>query len=175
MEQKNSLVLQSSECEIRLRAISESDGEDLRAWKNAHRSAFFFQGIILPQNQKQWYQAYLTRPDDRMFMVVRHGESIGCLGFRMIENQADIYNVIRGRSEPVGKGLMSQALRLMCSFILAEYSRDLRAKVLLTNPALDWYRKFGFRTLDVHDRYVEIGLDLDAFRPWPFEKTTAVG
>jgi RimJ/RimL family protein N-acetyltransferase len=166
---RESFALTSPECDITLRAITEGDLENLRVWKNTHRFAFFYQEIITPEQQQEWFQNYLTRAHDYMFIVECADESIGCMGFRLIEQYADIYNVIRARAD-LGKGAMSQALRLLCSFIAADFTRDIRARVLLTNPARVWYRKNAFAEMASHDTYIEMQLDWSRFRVCSFRK-----
>jgi RimJ/RimL family protein N-acetyltransferase len=167
-----SFVLTSSECDITLRAITEGDLENLRVWKNAHRFAFFYQEIITPDQQHKWFQGYLTRAHDYMFIVECENEPIGCMGFRLIEQYADIYNVIRARAD-LGKGAMSQTLRLLCSFIATDFTRDIRARVLLTNPARAWYRTNAFTEIAQYDTYVEMQLDWSRFQVCSFQKIQA--
>ncbi|MCI0478683.1 MAG: GNAT family N-acetyltransferase [Anaerolineales bacterium] len=158
------------EFDVALRTITPADLENLREWKNTHRFSFFYQEIITPEQQAQWFQGYLERAHDYMFVAQSAGHSVGCLGFRMLDQRADIYNVILGRSESGGKGLMSQAIRLLCSFIAAEFTRAIGAHVLLSNPARAWYQKNAFYETRFLDTYVEIQLDWTQFRPCAFQK-----
>ncbi len=167
---KEIFSLTSPESDVVLRTITLADLENLRAWKNANRSAFFYQGIITPEQQVRWFQDYLERARDYMFIVESAGQAVGCMGFRMLDQRADIYNVIRGQSEHGGKGVMSQAMRLLCSFIATNSTRDISAQVLLSNPARAWYRKNAFREIKFFDAYVEAQLDWAQFRPCAFEK-----
>jgi len=167
---KESFSLSSLELDAALRAITARDLEDLRAWKNAHRSGFFYQAIITSEQQVEWFQGYRERAHDWMFVVNHAGQAIGCMGLRLLDQHADIYNVILGRSESGGKGLMSQAIRLLCSFIAAEYTRDIGAQVLRSNPARAWYQKNAFRETQSFDTYVEVELDWSRFRPCLFQK-----
>jgi len=162
--------LRSPDLPVTLQTIAESDCENLRQWKNANRFSFFFQEIITPEQQAQWFRGYLGRENDYMFIVQREGLSVGCMGFRMLEHNADIYNVIRASPLPSGKGSMSHAMRLICSFLVAGFSSEISARVLRSNPAIQWYRKNGFREAAVHDTFVEMKLDLVHFRPCAFEK-----
>ena len=171
---KEKLFLQSNELSLRLGSIQESDGEKLREWKNANRHAFFFQDIITPDQQAHWFEKYQSRADDYMFMVIVEAQTIGCMGFRMIERCADIYNLILGERAWGGKGLMSQAMRLMCSFILSDFSREIGAQVLRSNPAIRWYQQNGFRAYLTHDTFIEMRLDLTLFQPYAFHRTAMV-
>lgn len=167
--QKN-FSLTSPEFDVTLRAIIPADLENLREWKNTNRFAFFYQAIITPEQQAQWFAGYLKRANDYMFIVESAGQAVGCMGFRMLDQHADIYNVIRGRSERGDKGALSQALRLLCSFIAADFTRDIGAQVLLSNPARAWYQKNAFCETRFLETYVEIQLDWAQFRPCAFQK-----
>ena len=158
------------EFDVTLCTITPADLENLREWKNTHRSSFFYQEIITSEQQAQWFQGYLARAHDYMFVVQCTDESVGCMGFRILDQRADIYNVILGRPESSGKGLMSQAIRLLCSLIAAEFTRDIGAQVLLSNPARAWYRKNAFRETRFFETYVEVQLDWSEFRPCAFQK-----
>jgi ribosomal protein S18 acetylase RimI-like enzyme len=171
---KENLILESSEVGVQLRAIEQTDCGNLRQWKNANRFSFFSQGIITREQQIQWFENYLTRPDDYMFIASVDRKSVGCMGFRMIDHRADVYNVILGKPEFGGRGLMSQAMQLMASFIISDLTRNVMAHVLRSNPAIDWYRKNGFREKATHDNFVEIELDLSLFHPWTFRKISNV-
>jgi hypothetical protein len=86
----------------------------------------------------------------------------------MLDNHADVYNVITGKPEIRGRGVMRGAMRLLCSYISVHFARDIRVKVLLTNPAVGWYKRCGFSASLVHDTFVEMKLDLAGFRPCTF-------
>lgn len=166
---KDSIVLTSTEFDVSLRTITQNDLENLRVWKNTHRFAFFYQELITPEQQLQWFQGYLERTNDWMFIVQDTNAIIGCMGFRLLDQYADIYNVIRARTE--SPGTMGRALRLLCSFIASDFTRDIRARVLLNNPARRWYQHNGFTEIACHDTFVEIQLDWSRFQPCSFQKT----
>jgi hypothetical protein len=168
------LVLRSSTVfPIELHTATLANVENLRQWKNANRFAFFFQEVITPEMQAEWYKAYASRDDDFMFMVFYRETAAGCMGFRMIDGKADVYNVISGVNDPDFRGAMSRAIRLMCSYILSEFAKEIRLKVLKGNPAVAWYGRNGFRAFEEHDTYLELELDLDQFQPVAFESIWA--
>ena len=163
------LFLLSSDAILRLqlRTIDPSDCERLRQWKNANRRSFFFQEIIEPEEQRRWYEGYGDRPEDFMFVVEAAGDSIGCMGFRIREGEADVYNVIRG--VPDAPGGLSGALRLMCSYAQAQFRCGVVARVLKSNPAVAWYEKNAFAIASEHDTHYL--LRLERFTPLPFRRT----
>ena len=75
------------------------------------------------------------------------------MGFRLVDDKIDIYNVILGQEEFAGSGIMSAALRLMIGFIAMKYYHAITAKVLKSNPALTWYIKNGFKIMETLDNY----------------------
>ncbi len=154
-----------------LKTAEEKDCENLRQWKNAHRSLFFFQDIISSDQQQKWFQEYLERQNDYMFMVVYKFIPIGCMGFRLINGEADIYNVILGRPAMGGKGLMSHALRLMCSYIHSEWTPQIALKVLKTNPAVKWYKMNHFEESASQPGFLQLRLNIKNFKFCEWEKT----
>jgi len=85
--------------EFIIRSISLQDIELLRTWKNDHRDSFFFKEIITPEMQKNWFLSYLQRRNDFMMIIIKSNEKIGCIGFRLLIDKVDIYNVILGRKK----------------------------------------------------------------------------
>lgn len=164
MRMKNQFTLTSDTIpDLALRAIEESDCENLRIWKNRHRHAFFYQKIILPEEQIRWFRAYLSRPDDFMFIVTAPSD-VGCMGFRLLEEKIDVYNVIRGVPGAGRRGLMKEATHLMCAYALSMYACEVGCKVLIDNPAVEWYEKCGFVRRAERETYFEMVLNEDLSR-----------
>src|SRR5690554_6166538 len=101
---------------LTLRSANESDLEHLRTWKNKEKQFFYHQSDISETQQKQWFEAFKTRPNDFMFMTVFEGQEFGCMGIRFKENYWDVYNVIVGRTEFGGRGLMGHSFAAMLEF-----------------------------------------------------------
>lgn len=156
---------------VRLRSIGSSDLERLRLWKNANKAAFFFKGEITPDMQRQWFQGYLGRADDFMFVVEAEGRLCGCLGFRMEGADADAYNIMAA-AEPGARvpGAMTQAMRALCSFILAEKRpSSIGCKVVRGNAALDYYRRCGYAVADEKPDFYQLRLSPE-FQGIPYAK-----
>jgi hypothetical protein len=60
---------------------------------------------------------------------------------------------------------MRQAIRMICSYARTLQALPITAKVLITNPALRWYYRNGFRERAVHADYVDIELYAARFTP----------
>jgi RimJ/RimL family protein N-acetyltransferase len=134
--------------DMAIRTITPDDLEKLRTWKNAHQMFFFHQQEIQPLQQLQWYAGYLQRADDYMFIVEAEGQSIGCMGIRLLVDGWDVYNVILGATELTGRGLMGRAFQLMLRFARERRQHPIKLKVLKQNPAIGWYQKNGFHIMD---------------------------
>jgi len=131
--------------DVTLRSINETHIERLRKWKNKHRKAFFFRETISRQMQHEWFQEYLDRADDYMFVVQFKGMTIGCMGFRYIDGEVDIYNVMLGIAAMGKRGIMGQALHILCNYAQQKYQSLISVKVLQDNPAIAWYKCNGFK------------------------------
>ena len=142
---KSILIKIGSVGDVTLNSIKRVDQELLRIWKNKHRKNFFFQKIIDSKMQKKWFRNYLLDPKNYMFIVKTNGYRIGCMGFKVTDKEAEIYNVILGDKRFQGQGCMSQAFAGMCQYIRKIGIRGVVLKVLKTNKnAQKWYRKNGF-------------------------------
>lgn len=157
---------------VSLRTAAATDSENLRTWKNANREFFFHKDVIHPEQQQAWFRGYLQRPEDWMFMVhfqspqERWEKPLGCMGFRRDQGgEADVYNVILGRPEFKGRGVMAAAFRLMCSFARQRLGAPVVARVLTSNPAIGWYLKQGFEVVAQEDRHYFIRLSETRFLP----------
>lgn len=142
---KDSIILAvQGNSHLMLRAAAAADLEDLRQWKNDQREFFFYKNEISLDQQKIWYAAFQSRPLDLMFMTILDGQSFGCMGIRWLDNAWDIYNVILGRPEFGGRGLMSQAFKTMLAHALSVKRSPIALQVLKHNPAVKWYLKNQF-------------------------------
>lgn len=154
---------------VRLRAIGPGDLEDLRRWKNDNRQAFFFRGVLSPEDQRRWFEGYKSRAHDFMFVVESGGAKAGCMGFRLEGGEADAYNII-GAPEARGKGVLGAAMKLLCSYILEEHRVPVSCKVVKGNPAVGWYEKCGYKIVGEEKDHVVMRLDEKAFAPVAYER-----
>lgn len=141
--------------DIRLRSIDQRDIEELRVWKNSNRSAFFYKQEISPEAQAQWYRKYLSG-EDYIFMaeinINDEWEKIGCLGFRVVEENVDLYNIMRGRRTEV-RSSMRAAMLILLAHLTRKYDFPVKCDVLAENPAVEWYKKCGFLISEYRDNY----------------------
>lgn len=138
---------QSSNSQIVLREIIETDLETLRTQKNLNRTFFFHQEEISEHQQKFWYTRYSVDPNNMMFMLEMNGDPVGCIGFHrhLTEMNVDFYNLMTW-STGRGSGIMQTAIQKLMDaqrelFPISSFGVD----VLVDNPAITWYQKVGFR------------------------------
>lgn len=162
------IAVVSRELCLRLRSIDEGDLEFLRELKNRNAHRFFYKKAISPVEQENWYAGFRDRPDDHMFIVEAtcrgRPESFGCIGFRLIDGEVDVYNVIRDRRLEGQRCGMRDATSLLCSYA-AEFSDTVSLSVLSDNPAVEWYEKLLFRKVEERSDHYLMKLDSDAFVP----------
>lgn len=163
------LILYSADFQgLRLRGIADKDLELLRRWKNSNRNSFFYKNKISRKDQKKWFQGFLTRSQDYMFMVEekigRSFKPVGCMGFRMDEGGIDLYNIIRGIKYAASHVKMGDALHVICSYVTQYYKLKISCKVIGSNPAVHWYKKNGFDIIQTQDNYVVMELNTSGFK-----------
>lgn len=139
-----------------LRGVNGGDQDLLRAWRNGHAHRFFHHYPITAKSQQDWFEGYLGRPDDFLFMVMAGEQAVGCIGLRLREGEWDLYNIIRGVGSRESVGFMSQALAAVIAFARGRRPAPVRADVLTDNPALAWYLRNGFVIAGEHSRSVRL-------------------
>jgi hypothetical protein len=141
---------------FRLRLATRDDREALRIWKNEHKQSYFHRADISPEQQAAWFEGYLARPDDHVYMIDEElgssWKSVGVVAARFLsdENTVDLYNIMRGFRTSADRTNMGAALRTLCCAVARAYSQPITCKVLSDNPALGWYARLGF--IQVEDR-----------------------
>jgi RimJ/RimL family protein N-acetyltransferase len=139
---------------LTLRTVNETDIENLRVWKNMNKNFFFYKQEISESQQTEWFNQYLNRPDDYIFIVELNNQlPIGCMGIRKLDKEWDAYNIILGESEFGRKGYMSVAFKKMLDFASNSESLPITLKVLKENPAVSWYEKNGFKKMSIEDSH----------------------
>lgn len=164
MAAKKEIKIESFEGDIILRTATRSDIELIRKWKNENRKYFFYNKIIKARQQSEWFKSYVSTAGDYIFLIEYKGLRIGCIGFRLVGEVIDIYNVILGDKKFSGRGIMGRALRLMCSYIRDNYNEEITLKVLSENKARLWYMQNGFvEACREGDEYTFMKLDINKF------------
>lgn len=134
----------SADGPVWLKAAARSDLSRLRSWRNRHRLRFFHKEFLTEEDQRRWFLDYQAREQDFLFLVHVGEVPAGCIGVRLLGDEWDLYNVIRGRSIECSKGCMSKALALVLDFARRLKAAPVTLKVLADNPAVGWYQANGF-------------------------------
>jgi len=172
MNDKNIVLSVAEFPDLRLRTIGKEDIENLRIWKNTNKGSFFLNKDITSAQQEKWFENFRERGDDYMFIVeqkvAEDWKEIGCLGFRKLADEGcvDAYNIIRAIKIEPASFTMSDAFRLMLAFADSLYENlPIRCKVLVNNPAVEWYKKNDFSVVDrVDDEYYLMELSKDSLK-----------
>jgi len=127
-----------------LRPITHKDIEKLRIWRNDNKDAFFYNKVINKKEQIEWFEGYLKRIDDHLYIIEYQNNDIGCIGYRPFEDYIELYNVILGNKKYLRKGLMSKALRLLVKII----GKEVIVRIVKNNKkAIAFYTKNGFKEI----------------------------
>ncbi len=152
--------------DLYLEEIDHSDGDVLLKWKNDNREAFFFTETITPEMQKSWMEQYDSDPNNFMFILKFMDKRVGIMGFKILPEGAEIYNVILGDKESGGKGIMSRGMGLMINFIMKKDIQRIFLRVLNSNKnAIRWYKKNGFVIKGKLESYHLMEIDFSKFTP----------
>jgi ribosomal protein S18 acetylase RimI-like enzyme len=138
---------------VYLNTVNDVNLEKIRNWKNSERNYFFHKQEISKEQQLDWYQKYLLRDNDFIFVINYLNNDIGSIGIRKIKNEWDIYNVIIVDKNYSKMGLMRSGIEEIINFSQRIERLDITLKVLKINPAVSWYIKNNFKIIDEQDEF----------------------
>ena len=109
---------------IKLRPLDRSDLPLTLEWRNQEhvRSKFVSTAIIEPANHEQWFEGYLNRDDDLLFVLETLSpsvRSIGQVGLYSIDHDTrscEIGRVIIGERDNERQGYASEAYAILIAF-----------------------------------------------------------
>ncbi|MFA5014474.1 MAG: GNAT family N-acetyltransferase [Actinomycetota bacterium] len=162
MTAKKRIQLISHEGDITLRTIEKDDIESIRKWRNENREYFFYKKIIKAPQQLDWFQTYINS-SEYIFIVEHEGLKVGCIGYRFLNDDIDVYNVILGNKKFRGKGIMSKALKLICSYIMDNYNKEITLMVVPKNNARIFYLKNNFEEVRREEKFILMKLNINKF------------
>jgi diamine N-acetyltransferase len=143
--------------EIGLRSLSEKDIEMVRLWRNQDhiRKWFVYSNIISVEEQQRWYENYLKKPDDLMFIIENNVDGEGLLpvgavalyNIDLIKKNAEFGRLMIGESSAAGKGIALKATALICGYGFKELNlKSIHLDVFPNNEkAVNIYKKIGFK------------------------------
>ena len=158
---------------VRLRLIEERDLETTLSWRNRDAVRIWFKTSdpIPLESHKAWFQRYLEKDNDFLFIVETPGDPARPVG------QASVYDIDwEARSAEVGrflvapqeggKGYMARACRALIDYCGGELGLDyVFLEVLECNErARRLYERNGFSEEDRHDGLIRMGRTIASLR-----------
>lgn len=158
------IIYSKTKVGYRLRSINENDIEEIRVWKNSNKKSFFHKAEIEEEQQKKWFVDYLKREGDYVFIAeVMDNEKwikYGCLGYRIVGDSIDLYNIIRGQTLQI-RSSMKVAMKILIEYLTEKYALRIKCDVLIDNPAVKWYNECGFYVKDRKEDYYIMQINED--------------
>lgn len=152
---KNKIRITSNE--ITLRPVLSSDLMKMRSWRNSDwaRSFFLNSEIISPEQQEKWYQSYINKTDDYMFIIELDNIDVGTVALYHVnhdEGSAEFGRLLIAEKEARGRSIGEKVLRILSEFAFNDFKLSkITLEVFSDNDkAVYIYQKVGFT---VYDKY----------------------
>jgi RimJ/RimL family protein N-acetyltransferase len=133
-------------------SVNAQDVRVLTEWRNRFVQAFLTEFQANEARTARWLTNMVATDDTRILFMVddaRNGETIGYMGLAFIDwenSSGEADAIVRGRE--AAPGLMKRAMRTMLDWAHSQLGLEmLGVRVRSDNPAVEFYRKFGFREL----------------------------
>ncbi|MBD2864803.1 GNAT family N-acetyltransferase [Paenibacillus oceani] len=147
--------------DIKLRSLEEKDIEKVRNWRNLEwaRTSFLNADIISQEQQLAWYQKYIKKENDLMFVIEWGGMDIGIVALYNIDytkSIAEFGRLLIGEPLARGKGIGKKVVKAICNFGFNEIKIEtIVLEVLESNSyATKIYLDAGF---NCKDKYLTVG------------------
>ena len=140
--------------DVHIRKINENDLDLLMVHKNKNKQFFFLKEDITMENQIKWFEYMKLQKENFMYVCLDDNNPFGCMGYRKIDDVIDVYNVMRFEESNV---TMSKCLLSMINIIKQKYNNlKIQVIVLNDNPAIKWYEKNGFESVENKNNFVKM-------------------
>ncbi|MCQ6530780.1 GNAT family N-acetyltransferase [Bacillus mycoides] len=143
-----------------IRKILEEDIELIREWRNQTdvRKYFINNNYINKDQQKKWFEEYLKKKSDIMFIIeetIEFKSAIGTVALYNInleKNSAEFGRLMIGYLPSVGKGFGKRAAILACKYAFEILGlSEIYLNVLIHNvKAINLYSNLGFVVRAAH-------------------------
>jgi len=140
---------------IRLRLLELSDLSMTLSWRNQDRIRkwFIHSEVISPKQHREWFEQYLQRDNDYVFIfeeIYSLQKPVGQISIYNInwkERQAEYGRLLIGEAEARGKGIAKEANHLLLDLAFTTLELDrVELEVFSDNgPAIAIYRACGFQ------------------------------
>jgi len=112
---------------IALRCLEQDDLPLVAQWRNQQeiRRSFFHKALIPLSGQRKWYERYLDKGTDQIFVAVTvpDGRPVGMIGLYRIDplnHKAELGSTIVGDRSQWGKGLGSEMISLLLDYAFTD-------------------------------------------------------
>lgn len=128
--------------------LNADDVSRLTQWRNRFVTSFLTEFVATDTRTANWLVDTVGRQDTRILFMAEHldGTPFGYLGLAFIDwpsGRGEADAVVRGGEAP--RGLMTEALRTLLAWGRGQLGLcEIQVRVRSDNPALEFYRKFGF-------------------------------
>lgn len=142
-----------------LKPLEKSDIEDLRILRNQEAQFFLNQNEISKEAQKKWYQNYLNKKDDIMFMVAKKeapNDFIGAIAAYDIDwekKECEVGRTVIDKVKAPEKGIGTDATKAVCAFCFEILKmKKIKGVVLKDNARiLKVDERVGFKIIGDYD------------------------
>jgi len=147
--------------EVTLRSVKERDLSLMRDWRNKEqiRKWFFDSRLITSQMQQEWYESYLEKDDDQMFIISISSVDIGTIALYHIDRvskEAQLGRFLIGEDKYRSRGFAYETVLLLLEYAFNELNlENIYLELFSDNEvALNLYRKVGFQEEKVGPKIV---------------------
>lgn len=134
-----------------LRPIAYDDLELMINWrnKNSIRKCFISQSVISIEQQINWFNGYLNKKNDIMYIIEWNEKPVGNISLYDInseKNTAEFGRLIIGEESVRGLGIGKKATKLLCEYGFNKLNlNNIYLEVFIDNKyAIDTYESVGF-------------------------------
>jgi RimJ/RimL family protein N-acetyltransferase len=160
---------------VRLRLLAETDLPMTLQWRNQDhiRRWFFYSDLITPEQHSKWFEQYIERDDDFVFIiedVENQYMPVGQVAIYHVDwenRKAEFGRLMIGATQATGKGLASAATRaaLQLAFDLMRL-KGIFLEVYAENAkAIRIYTNLGFQQSKSLGPIITMSLTPDSFLP----------
>ena len=149
---------------VSLRLTTREDLAKTLAWRNQNRvrEMFIYSAIIEMEGHKKWFESYLERDNDLLFMISETSEpqaaivQIGIYDIDFANKSAEFGRLMIGEETALGKGLAKEAAMLLLDFCDGTLGLEsIYLEVKQSNPrARNLYTTLGFSETQVTDSLI---------------------
>ncbi len=138
--------------DVRLRLLERADLERTLAWRNQNRKWFIASDLLSMDRHLVWFEHYLTRNDDYVFIIECFSfsqEPVGQISLYKIDSnkkEAEFGRLLIGEPNARRMGIATTATEILLHYAIGELAlKTIKLEVLENNiPAISLYSKCGF-------------------------------